>query len=179
MNKLLVSRKFRTRIIEKICTSFPEEVSSRLSSLAESFMTDGISPDLSNVDQMTACVFNYIAQEISVAIERSRKARERAASRKTQSNKANNVCEDNLPPIPEGMLCFGVMEAAQDADFNPDKLKMQVSAKDYPNRQQRRRANRLLRKRMTVDKYGRILGQAKYCGDFMNGGKEKVKVEIV
>ncbi|MCM1519937.1 MAG: hypothetical protein NC098_04050 [Lachnoclostridium sp.] len=175
MNKLLVSRKFRTRIIEKISSSFPENVAIRLSVLAESYMAEGKQPDLSKEDQMISCVFNYIAQEIAIAIERSRKARERAASRKKQSDES----KDSLPPIPEGMVCFGIMDEAKDPGFDPNKLKMRVKPEEYPNRQQRRRANRLLKKRMMVDQYGRILGQAKYCENFLDDDKEKIKIEIV
>ncbi|MCM1520416.1 MAG: hypothetical protein NC098_06490 [Lachnoclostridium sp.] len=135
MKQLAVSRKFRKSIIEKINTSFNAEMAERLISLADSLMTDGVMPDTSKEDQMVQSIFRYISSEILTAIERSSKARQRAAQRKQQkiTNRPKTIYVANLG-----------MTLVEGVDFVKNGCKFTINPNVGLTRQQRRQAERQL-----------------------------------
>ncbi|MCM1520325.1 MAG: hypothetical protein NC098_06020 [Lachnoclostridium sp.] len=138
MKQLAVSRKFRKGIIEKINSSFQGDVAERLIALADKLMTDGIMPDISSEEQMVQSIFRYISSDIMTAIERSRKARQRAAERKQQ--KADGVSEEYRPKkIFVANLGITLVEGK---DFVKNGCKFTINHNAGLTRQQRRQAER-------------------------------------
>ncbi|MCM1520774.1 MAG: hypothetical protein NC098_08320 [Lachnoclostridium sp.] len=138
MKQLAVSRKFRKSIIEKINSSFPAEAAERLISLADELMTEGIMPDISAEDLIIKSIFRYIASDIMTAIERSRKARQRAADRKQQ--KADNTVSEKRPKtIFVTNLGLTLVEGK---DFLKSGCKFFINPNVGLSRQQRRQAER-------------------------------------
>lgn len=136
MKQLAVSRKFRKSIIEKISTSFPAEMAGRLIALVERLMSDGIMPDLSAEDQMTQSIFSYISSDIMAAIERSRKARQRAAERKQRK-------EDENRPKTIYVANLGIT-LVEGKDFVKRGCKFTINRNVGLTRHQRRQAERQL-----------------------------------
>lgn len=150
MKQLAVSQKFRKSIIQKINSSFPAEVSERLISLADKLMTDGVTPDTSAEDQMIQAIFLYISSDIMTAIERSRKARRRAAVRKQQKEE-NNVAKNQPKTIYVANLDLILVEGK---NFVKHGCKFNISPNVGLSRQQRRQAERDLERieRSRIDK---------------------------
>lgn len=141
MNKLAVSRKFRKNIIEKISSSFQGEVAERLITLADRLMSDGVMPDLTAEDMLTQSIFKYISADIMTAIERSRKARQRAAERKQL--KQNSVTPDEFFKMPRSIYVEEYdITLFEGEDFVMDGFKFKISHKVRLTRQQRRQVER-------------------------------------
>ncbi|MCM1520835.1 MAG: hypothetical protein NC098_08625 [Lachnoclostridium sp.] len=138
MKQLAVSRKFRKGIIEKISSSFQAEIAERLIALADKLMTDGVAPDLSKEDQMIQSIFRYISSDIMTAIERSRKARQRAAERK-QRKEENNEPEYSPRKIFVANLGITLVEGR---DFVKRGCKFTINPNSGLTRLQRRQAER-------------------------------------
>lgn len=138
MKQLAVSRKFRNSIIKKITSSFPTEMANRLIALADNLMTDGVAPDLSKEDQMTQSIFRYISSDIMTAIERSRKARQRAAERKLLKD-GNNTSKNRPRSIYVANLGLTLVEGK---DFVKRGCKFTINPNVGLTRQQRRQAER-------------------------------------
>lgn len=135
MKQLVVSRKFRKGIIEKINSSFPAEMAGRLVALADRLMTDGVAPDLSAEDQMVQSIFRYISSDIMTAIERSRRARRRAAERKQQKDE----------PRPKTIYVANLgLTLVEGKDFVKNGCKFTINPNVGLTRQQRRQAEREL-----------------------------------
>ncbi|MCM1519808.1 MAG: hypothetical protein NC098_03395 [Lachnoclostridium sp.] len=135
MKQLAVSRRFRTSIIEKISSSFSGEMAEHLITLADSLMTEGVMPDLSKENQMTQSIFRYISSDILTAIERSRKARQRAAERKQKKG------ESQPKTIYVANLGMTLIEGR---DFVKNGCKFSINPNVGLTRQQRRQAERQL-----------------------------------
>ncbi|MCM1520952.1 MAG: hypothetical protein NC098_09215 [Lachnoclostridium sp.] len=141
MKQLAVSRKFRKTIIEKISSSFQGKIADRLIVLADRLMTDGLMPDLTSDDQMTQSIFKYISSDIMTAIERSRKARQRAAERKQQ--KQDTITQDEFYKMPRSIYVEEYdITLFEGEDFVRDGFKFKISPKVRLTRQQRRQVER-------------------------------------
>ncbi|MCM1520564.1 MAG: hypothetical protein NC098_07230 [Lachnoclostridium sp.] len=137
MKQLAVSRKFRKSIIEKISSSFQAEMAERLIALADELMSDGVAPDLSKEDQMIKSIFCYISSDIMTAIERSRKARRRAAERKQNA--------ENSTPVYRPRKVFVAnlgLTLVEGKDFVKHGCKFTINPNVGLSRQQRRQAER-------------------------------------
>lgn len=140
MKKLVVSRKFRNNIIEKINSSFTGHIAERLITLADKLMTEGVAPELSEEDQIVQSIFRYISSDIMSAIERSRRARQRASLRKQQ--KANNVSSENRQK--KIYVPYLDMTIVEGVDYVKNGTKFTISPNIGVTRQQRRQAEREL-----------------------------------
>ncbi|MCM1520011.1 MAG: hypothetical protein NC098_04425 [Lachnoclostridium sp.] len=138
MKQLAVSRKFRKTIIEKISSSFSGQVAECLIMLADELMTDGVMPDMSMEDQMIKSIFSYISSDIMTAIERSRKARQRAAERKQQKEENN---EPEYRPRKVFVANLG-LTLVEGKDFVKHGCKFTINPNVGLTRQQRRQAER-------------------------------------
>lgn len=141
MKQLAVSRKFRKSIIEKISSSFHGEIAERLTTLADQLMTDGLMPDLTADDQMTQSIFKYISTDILSAVERSRKARQRAAERKQQ--KQDSITRSDIYIKPKSIYVeeYDIM-LYEGENFVRDGVKFRISPNVGLTRQQRRQVER-------------------------------------
>ncbi|MCM1520693.1 MAG: hypothetical protein NC098_07905 [Lachnoclostridium sp.] len=174
MKRSAVSRKFRTRVIEKITSAFTGYVSERLVSLAEAMMTDGFKPDVSAEDQMVKSIFEYISTEIQQAVERSRKARQRVSSKvKSEKNSHNSQKEysDNTGFLVRNRRTgkyANLMEfrgsngrvaciTGLDGSFDPRDYELLVDPDKFPTRQLRRKAQRLVDSSYYINKIGDVM----------------------
>ncbi|MCM1520394.1 MAG: hypothetical protein NC098_06370 [Lachnoclostridium sp.] len=151
--KLTVSRNFRKKIIENICNSFDAQPAKILLELVDSLMVSDREPDMTGVDPMIAAVYSFIATDIKAAMERSRKARVRAASRKKSPE-----AKPAEKPKRRSVICLG-FKLWEGMDFTVEGKRFSITQSAFFSRHRRRQAERELNKCYTVNSAGEIVSR--------------------